>query len=83
MQLIQMYLCFKENCFGTKKGKYPFEKYLDLKTGKLYVASREGLSVGEIYIDSLVSFNSFVDNTKSNLPKKKVLKMYDNVVGGM
>ena len=76
-------MALKKTALVQKKGKYPSEKYLDLKTGKLYVASREGLSVGEIYIDSLVSFNSFVDNTKSNLPKKKVLKMYDNVVGGM
>ena len=76
-------MALKKTALVKKKGKYPDEKYIDLKTGSSYVASKEGLTVGDMYIDSLVGFNTVTSNDKSNLPKKKILKIYDKVVGGM
>ena len=62
-----------------KKGNYPNEIYSDIKTGRNYTAKNEELDVGDIFIDTLVSFNYITGNQNKDLQKQKILSIYNSI----
>ena len=79
-------LCMREAPYKEvlvrKKGKYPDDVYYDIYRKKTYGITKQGLGLGDVYIDTLRGFNYVTGNIEENLPKKKVLEMFDKVVGG-
>ena len=79
-------LCMREapykNVLVERKGNYPNDLYRDIHTGDSYRADKQTLNIGDLYIDTLLSFNYVTGNKKKNLLKEKILKIYENVVGG-
>ena len=65
-----------------KIGKYPFDLYKDMYTEDIYPPANNNLHLTDKFIDTLAGFNYVTGNDKEHLPKKKILKMFENVVGG-
>ena len=63
-----------------KKGHYPLDVYYDMKTGLSYRPYQEDMPVGTYFIDGIAEFSYMTGSSATELPKRKIIRMYDRTV---